>query len=567
MMLSTALTISLLRALPSAAAYSSRPYYYPTSTESCFAATGTAIPPDGTEWSGWGANVFNNRWASQNTEVTSSSISSLTQHCKIDYPFGVSAAPTISGDVAYYPTWGGLLVALNYKTCQTKWQVNVTQLIAEFAPITELQLAISSPVSRTSPQIDGDILFFGTLTHAVVFAAEIGTGGILGSIQINPHPTAILTMSPTFYGGQLFIGSSSQEEIAAAVPRYLCCSFVGNMVALTFDRSAGEFSVSWNVSMLPDPPGNWSGAAIWGSQPAIDPERSQVLIATGNVYTLPTEFNLCQNQSMKVDVIAQGLTLDPCLPPDVYEESVIALDLDTGLVNWVNQLSPLDAYNVACNPTAPADTKQNCPFSAGPDADFGMAPTFVPGSNCTPHGLDTVVVGQKNGNLYAISAQAGRLFWSTATSPDGSDGGLSFGIAVDDSKVYFTAINFNGIAWQLQPSNRTISDSAFGAASLADGTILWDTQSMPNTSLSLVPPSVVNDVMLVGRSGVNTSDAFAGTGGSFYALNSASGAFLKEISLDANFHGGIAVQDQYVMFGTGYQEFANGTGSFYVMSV
>lgn len=37
--------------------------------------------------------------------------------------------------------------------------------------------------------------------------------------------------------------------------------------------------------MLPPPygPGEWSGAAIWGSQPSIDVERQQVFIATGNV--------------------------------------------------------------------------------------------------------------------------------------------------------------------------------------------------------------------------------------------------------------------------------------------
>ena len=510
--------------------------------------------------------MYNSRWASQNLEVTSSSISLLSQHCRVDYALGVSATPTISGDVAYYPTWGGLLVAFNYKTCQIQWEVNVTQLISEFAPITTAQLLTSTPVSRTSPQVDGDVLYFGTLTHALMFAADVQTGAILASLRINPHPLAILTMSPTLYNGQLFIGAASQEELATTtVPGYKCCSFVGNMAALIFDHSAGKFSVSWNVSMLPS---NWYGAAIWGSQPAIDPGRSQVLIATGNVYSLPEEFNLCQNQSQNVDVIAQGLTLDPCLPPDVFEESVLALDIETGLINWVHQLSPLDAYNTACSPTASSSSaKQNCPFYPGPDADFGMAPTFISGSSNTPHGKDTIVVGQKNGNLYAMSAQAGRLFWSTITSPDGADGGLIWGVAVDATNVYFTAVNFNGVPWQLQPSNHTISNSAFGAASLTDGTVLWETQSTPNTSLSLVPPSVVNDVVLVGRTGLNISDSFTGTHGTLFALNSQSGAVIKELSLDANFHGGIAVQDEYVMFGTGYQTFVNGTGSFYVLRV
>jgi hypothetical protein len=54
---------------------------------------------------------------------------SLAVHCKIEYTNGVSATPTINGDIAYYPTWGGGLVALNYKTCQTVWETNITQVV------------------------------------------------------------------------------------------------------------------------------------------------------------------------------------------------------------------------------------------------------------------------------------------------------------------------------------------------------------------------------------------------------------------------------------------------------
>ena len=530
--------------------------------------TGTVRPSENGDWSGWGGNVYNNRWASYTPNVNSSSVLSLVQHCKLDYALGVSAAPTIHGDTAYYPTWNGLLVALHYKTCQVQWQLNVTRLISDYAPISQAQLRTSSPVSRTSPQVDGDVLYFGTLTHALLVAVNIDTGKVLGSIQINPHPLSILSMSPTVYDSRILIGASSQEELAASVvANYTCCSFVGNMAALTFDRSSGQFNVAWNVSMLPDPPGHWSGASIWGSQPAIDPGRSQAFIATGNVYTLPEEFQACQNQSLDIAVVKQSLTLDPCLPPNVLSESVVAIDIESGLVNWVNQLSPLDAYNTACGSSVTGSAKQNCPYTPGPDADFGMAPTFVPGSAGTPYGKDTVVVGQKNGNLYTLSAQAGRLFWSTITSPDGAAGGLIWGIAVDDTQVYFTAVNFNGVAWQLQPSNRTIRNSAFGSASLANGTLLWETQSLPTTSLSLVPPSVVNDVVFVGRTGNNISDSFVGTHGALFALDKYTGVLIRDFALDANFHGAVAIQDRYVMFGTGYQTYTKGNGSFYVLSV
>jgi len=85
----------------------------------------------------------------------------------------VSATPTIQGDIVYYPTWSGLLVALNYKTCVVAWQINVTSLVTEYALLTAVQASSITPVSRTSPQLEEDIVYFATLTHALLFAAAI----------------------------------------------------------------------------------------------------------------------------------------------------------------------------------------------------------------------------------------------------------------------------------------------------------------------------------------------------------------------------------------------------------
>jgi len=129
------------------------------------------------------------------------------------------------------------------------WQTNVTDLIEQYAPIFPLQHNITRPVSRTSPQIDRDVLYSGTLTHVLIFAINRFTGETLGRVKINPHPATVLTMSPAFYDGKLFIKSSSNEESASVQPGYVCCSFVGNMVALSFDGS--NFKPLWNISMIP----------------------------------------------------------------------------------------------------------------------------------------------------------------------------------------------------------------------------------------------------------------------------------------------------------------------------
>jgi outer membrane protein assembly factor BamB len=483
----------------------------------------------------------------------------------LKYTNGQSAPPTIDGDIAYYPTWSGALVALDYKTCQPVWETNITNVIVDFAPITSGQALIISPVSRTTPSLEDGVLFVGTQTHALMLAVNASTGAIIGSKQISDHPLAVITQSPTFYRGHIFIGVSSVEESASAdIPNYQCCSFIGSMMALSFDCAAGTFATVWNVPMVPELQQGWSGNAVWGSQPSVDEARSQVFIATGNVYKAPKKYEACAKK------INSGSSSATCLPRRVYQEAVLALDVDTGNINWVRRLSPLDAWTVACLPGGvPGSKKNNCPPAPGPDADFGMAPSFVTASSAnTPHGQDTLVLGQKNGNLYALSAVDGSLYWATSTSPDGVDGGLSWGVAVDESRVYYTAMNWNQVSWKLRTTGEKIKNSAWGAANLTDGSILWETQVHPGTALSQVPPTVADGVVITGRTSITETGPKSSSGGELVLLDAASGRVLSSMELDAPFHGGIAVQDQYLLFGSGYSNtFDNTTGSFHVVKV
>jgi outer membrane protein assembly factor BamB len=365
-----------------------------------------------TEWTGWGANYYNNRWASENTAVSSSNINSITQHCKFSYPRGISATPVVSGSTVFYPTWNGSFVALDYTNCHIQWTINVTSIIVEFGPVSDLQVASNIVASRSSPQIDGNLLYFGTLASALMVAVNRTTGEVLDVIQIDAHPAAIITMSPTFYDGKIIIGVSSSEESYATQPGYKCCTFVGHLTALSLDVSTKKFKKIWDVPMIPPKLAatGWSGASVWGSQPAIDSVRGQVLIGTGNIYTVPDAIKECQTATKNITAVLEGLVADPCLPDTIWQESILAIDIELGIVNWVRQLTALDAWNLAC--LANGAGAANCPGTPGPDYDFGMAPTFVPGSSSTPYGKDTLIVGQKSGELWALSAQAGAVLVS-----------------------------------------------------------------------------------------------------------------------------------------------------------
>jgi outer membrane protein assembly factor BamB len=510
-------------------------------------------------WNGWGGGIFNRRMA-QHTAVNSNNVGKLDVICKLTYTDGESAAPTISGDMAYYPTWGGELVALNYKTCETIWTTNITQGVFDFAPLSDGQLSVSQAVSRTTPYLFGGHLYLGTLLNALLLAVDVRTGSVVARKQLNDHPMAVITQSPTVFNGRVFVGVSSVEEsAAAAIPGYKCCSFVGTFHALAPDCESGAFHTDWSVSMLPTPRAGWSGNAVWGSQPSIDEMRGQVYIATGNVYKAPKKFEECAKK------VEAGKSTGSCLPKDVLQEAVVALDMETGHINWVRRLSALDAWTVACLPGAAAlGNEKNCPTAPGPDADFGMAPAYVLASSAkTPGGKDTLVVGQKNGNLYAIAAEDGSLQWTTVTSPDGVGGGLSWGVAVDESRVYFTAINFDQVAFKL-PSGKKIKGSAWGAANLTDGTLLWETETTPRMSLAEAPPTTVNGLVIAGRESGPKSSVL----GELAVLDATSGHVMNTMALDAPYHGGVAIAENYLLFGSGYSNGDyNTTGSFYVVKV
>jgi len=59
------------------------------------------------------------------------------------------------------------------------------------------------------------------------------------------------------------------------------------------------------------------------------------------------------------------------------------------------------------------------------------------------------------------------------------------------------------------------------------------------------------------------------TNGSLAILEKASGGILVNYILDANVHGGEAIGEEYIMFGTGYRSTDGyyGTGSVYVLEV
>ncbi|KAK3381063.1 quinon protein alcohol dehydrogenase-like superfamily [Podospora didyma] len=506
-------------------------------------------------WIGWGGNIFNNRWASTNTRISSRNINTATIQCKIPVTGGVSASPTIIDGIAYYPVWDGTIVALNYKTCTPKWTTDIKPVMLSYGTRTPAQAAIVVLASRSSIVVDTTrrIIYFTTQTYALVVVADLDTGRVLASKQLNKHPLAQITATGTLVDDVFFVGvSSAEENIVAFTTNYTCCSFVGNAAAVKFSRSGPQgprLTLLWSVDTLPadDPrdPGTWSGVGVWGSAPPVDLARNLVFFATGNVYSVPDRYVACTASPRQPG----------CLPERVWQESVLAFDMTTGKLRWIRRLGALDAWVVACT-TGPTGAAL-CPFTPGPDADFGMAPTFVPGGGRNKK--DVLVIGQKDGVLWNLAAATGEIEWSTVVGPSGTAGGLSWGVSVDSSRVYFTVINNLKTAWRPLPANDTvITNSAYGSVLLSNGAVVYETPAPRNLS-AVGPPTVVGDIVLSSY-GVLTANQ-----GGFVVTNKATGAILWELPLDAYLQSGISVSGNNIFFGTGYH--AVYSGFFYVLSV
>jgi polyvinyl alcohol dehydrogenase (cytochrome) len=360
-----------------------------------------------------------------------------------------------------------------------------------------------------------------------MLAFDKQTGELLWSTQADDHFAAIITQSATVFDGVVYVGVASLEEaLAAFVPGYECCSFVGSMLAIDEDTGA----ILWKTSLAP---AGYSGNAVWGSSPAVDPKRGQVYIATGNNYSVPDDVLDC--------VAAAGDDPDAkraCLPADNYFDSIMALDMDTGAINWATFALPFDAWTVDCIPFI--GDGDNCPEPAGPDYDFGQAPALfkVKAANAT---RELVGAGQKSGQYWALDPDTGAVVWVTQAGPGGIAGGLQWGSAVDGKRVYTANANSDAIDWLL-PGGATTNAGVWSGLNAATGQLLWQT-TPTNGGGASGPVTTANGVVF----GCALDDE-----GHMYALDAATGDVLWSYASGGACLSGAAISRGMLYWGSGY---------------
>lgn len=253
------------------------------------------------------------------------------------------------------------------------------------------------------------LAFFGDL-DGYAYAIDAASGKEVWKKHMDEHPILMITGSPVFYDGVLYVPLSSFEAAHAANPFYNCCTFRGGVHAV--DASSGESL--WRAYTIDQEPQQTSrnaifvrqygpsGAPVW-SAPTIDVARGVLYVGSGQNYSSPA---------------------------DGGSDAIMAMDLKTGEIKWKQQLQKDDAWNVACGI---ALLKTNCPDEQGPDFDFGAPPMLITSSE----GKDLVIAGQKSGMVYALDPDnKGELVWSRKVGRGGIIGGVHWGLAAIDDAVY-----------------------------------------------------------------------------------------------------------------------------------
>ena len=399
-------------------------------------SSAAAVDSQAASWSNWGGGLENMRFqAAVAAGLKAESVSRL----RLKWAFGLPdltamrAQPVVYDGKVFFGG-GTMLYSVDSATGCTHWST-------ELPAVLRSGLAIGDSGARK-------LVFFGD-SRANVHAVEAGTGAPVWQKRVENHPSAVITGTPLFHDGKLYVTVSSIEEATALVPGYLCCTFRGSVLAL--DAASGN--VLWQTYTIDHPASvsrtnrqgaasiGPSGAAIW-STPTLDLKKNMLYVATGDNYSDPTT-----DQS----------------------DAVLALALDTGRIVWSHQFTAGDAFNIACAISG----QKNCPDAGGPDFDFGASPILL----YRRSGQRLLLLAQKSGAVYALDPDnEGKLLWKTQLGRGGSLGGVEWGPATDSDRFYLAISDESFLATGgIDPS----TGGGLFALSLDTGKQIWSAPPSP----------------------------------------------------------------------------------------
>lgn len=356
-------------------------------------------------------------------------------------------------------------------------------------------------------------LLFGA-TEGSAFALNPKTGKQLWIHKLITRSNEGIDMAPQLYSGKVLIST---------VPGNSTSYYTGGAYGTVYALSAQTGKTIWSFSTVQggsklwgDPKVN-SGGGVW-YPPAVD-SSGRVFLGVGNpgpVFPTPTDPNAKSRPG-----------------PNLYTDSLVALNGDTGKLLWYQQVSPHDIR----------------------DYDF-EAPPIITTQDINGVPTEIVIGAGKSGKVIAFRADNGQRIWTLnigihnkyqygplpakpVTYCPGSLGGVETPMAETGNTLYVPWIDLclKGKATGLTGGPKT-EDGGVAAVNAATGAILW--KQVWNKTFDVGAATIANDVVF--------TSTYNGT---IYALNATSGAVLWSTKAPAAINSFPAVTQTMLITGVG----------------
>ncbi|HME82768.1 MAG TPA: PQQ-binding-like beta-propeller repeat protein [Candidatus Eremiobacteraceae bacterium] len=297
----------------------------------------TAVPA---QWPMYNGTYQADRWSALDS-INTGNAKTLKVACMISLgeTGAFQAGPVIAGGTIYV-TSAHNTYAIDDTTCKLKWK-------STYVPTGPEPFNTNRGVA-----LDNGTLFRGTQDDHIL-AIDAATGAVKWNVKIaDSNASMFLSAAPIVWNGKVFIGLAGADW-----------GIRGRMMA--FDETDGH--QLWSFDLIPE--GSEAGAQTWG-------KASTASTGGGSTWTSYSLDPATGELFVPVGNPAPDFSGDYRPGANLYTDSLVVLDANTGALKWYYQTVPHDVH----------------------DYDVGAPPALI----TTKGGRDLVVFGGKNGYLYAL---------------------------------------------------------------------------------------------------------------------------------------------------------------------
>jgi glucose dehydrogenase len=473
----------------------------------CGGEPGAAPPEIQNNSSAWPSanHDYANTRSNMNSTINSGNVSKLGLAWSVDITGigewgGAASNPLIASGTVYLQDLKSNVYAIDLQKGNLLWK-------------KEYNLDCFGP---NGPALGWDKLFV-IKGHYEVAALSLVDGKELWSVNLSDKPAKGIDIQPTVFNGLVYVstvpGTSNQD--------FYTGGSIGTIYAL--DQETGH--VRWQFDTV-DSKDIWgnplvnSGGGAW-FPPAIDAKTGIMYYGTANPAPTPGTKQYPGGSSRP--------------GPNLYTDSMIALDANTGKLLWYKQVKPHDLF----------------------DLDFQNSPVLTTISTNDKQ-TDVVIGSGKLSVVYAFDRKSGEIIWQTPVGPHqndeltqipdgitrvspGPDGGILTPTALADGRLYLPMVDSPGDYTPTEFVESTYDigkgKGALIALDVNSGKPVWTTNF---DSVDCGAATVVNDLVFT-----STLD------GSIYALNTKTGEIVWTYRVSGGINGWPAAAGDFILFPVG----------------